>query len=232
MFHVKHLTWRGWLALAGIVLGSGLLLLAGYSIHKWWWARGEIARLNDLADQDSLRIVLLTDSLTIYHRRVHVAREVADKIGRESREALERANLRAQQAYDLAIGYRNQLAGPAMAYRVREDSHIPIDLTDGELSIRGEIVLHDHHVPSTVLIDARLEAILARLGIEVVVAEDPATGGLVVQVTTTSPNVEVLDVTGVTDLRSTPAGRKAPSGRKEAFGWGALVGFVVGIFVP
>lgn len=230
-FHVKQVAgWRGWASLVLVVGVVGLALGAGYSVHKWWWARGEISRLNALADADSLRLVYTQDSIRVYQRRARVARDVADHVSKVAREQLERANLRARASYDLAIGYRNELVGEQERVQVADqDTRLPIYLTDRELTIQGEVLLRDHIVPPRVRVDARLDAVLDRLGLEVTVAE-AADGGLVVQVTTASPHVRVLELEGITDLRST--GVDPPSGRRQAFGWGALVGFIAGVLVP
>lgn len=228
---IPRWSWQGWLTLVAIpvaVLGVASL---GWLVNDWLWKRGEIGRLNELADADSLRLVVLEDSLAIWQRRTRVARYVADHVSAEARKELERARLEARASYNLAIRYRNQLVGEQAAPApAGQDTRIPILLADEELTIEGNVFLRDHIVPPRIRVDAELEAVLHRLGLEVTIGE-ALDGGLVIQVTTRSPNVQLLEVEGVTDLRSTGAERKRPgflSGIWKGFGLGALLGAIVG----
>lgn len=217
------MTWRAWVAALGGVLGLVVLVGLGWMLNNWLWQRSEIDRLNDLADADSLRLVWQAESVRVYARRARVAQDVADHISEVARDQLEAARLEARAGYQLAVSYRNQLVGEqSRAEPVDQDTRLPIYLHDDELTIKGAVFLRDHIVPPSIRIDARLEAILHRLGLEVVVGE-AADGGLVVQVTTQSPNVQVVEVEGVTDLRSTGAHRNRPG-----FFKGFLGGFATG----
>jgi hypothetical protein len=227
---------RGWLALVGAFLAILLTATGGWLLNDWLWKRGEVARLNELAAADSLRLVRLEDSLAVYQRRLRVAKgekEVLENVVEAAREELERAHLTARASYNLAIKWRNQFVGETTPLLAGADTELPIDLGDREARIQGRVVLHEFHVPTGVQVTAELAATIERLGLNLVVAEAPD-GGLVAQVTTSSPNVELLELEGITDLRSTGAERKRPgflSGIWKGFGLGALLGTIVGAAV-
>jgi hypothetical protein len=226
-------TWRGYVALLAIPVAVLGIASLGWLVNDWLWKRGEIDRLNELADADSLRLVRLEDSLAVYHRRLRVAKgekEILENVVEAAREELERAHLTARASYNLAIKWRNQFVGATTPVHAGANTELPIDLGDREARIQGRVVLHEFHVPAGVEVTAELAATIERLGLNLVIAEAPD-GGLVTQVTTSSPNVELLELEGITDLRSTGAERKRPgflSGIWKGFSVGALVGAIVG----
>lgn len=203
--------WRALLKVGLVAVAIIVLFGVGWMVNDWWWQRGEIERLNELAEHDQLRITELEGGLQAAERRLFVAKDEKDVLKRMWRHAAERAareGYKARQAYDLAVNYRNQLVGVTEAMAQGEDTVLPIDLQDGAMGIAGAVTLHDHHVPRSTMIDVQLEAELRRIAIQLAILEETATGGLVAQVTTDDPHVGVVELDGITDFRTTGAERK------------------------
>jgi hypothetical protein len=137
---------------------------------------------------------------------------------------LKRLKLEKRELYNLAIRYRAELVGSAVARTDSTDTFIPITLADGSAHAEGEVRIHDHRVPAASRIDVTLAVWLDRLMLSLAVGE-AEDGSLTAVAKSTDPHVQGIEIEGITDLRQTGLAPDPPSRIR----WGAIGALVGGV---
>lgn len=171
-----------------------------------------------------------------WQRRAFIAegeKELLEHASEKNERRIRDLNARIRESHNVSVSVDAELRGTSAARHDSTDTYIPIDIVEytptDTLRAQGGVKIQDHAVPATAPIDVDLR-ITTSLGFNIVVFDDPETGGPAALLSTTSPWVKDATVHSIVDRRNTALDDSKPS-RLKWFATGLAAGVGVSMYL-